>query len=69
MLWGFLGFHFFLKGPHHGMWKFSGWGVESDLQLPVYPTATAMWDLSRICHLHHSLRQRQIPDTLSEARD
>ena len=28
-----------------------------------------MWDLSRICGLYHSLRQRQIPKPLSEAKD
>ena len=35
-------------------------GVKSELQLPA--TAIATWDLSRICHLNHSSRQRQIPD-------
>ena len=29
-------------------------GVESELQLPAYATATAMPDLSYICDLHHS---------------
>ena len=32
-------------------------------------TATATWDLSRVCDLRHSSQQRQIPDPLSEARD
>ena len=32
-------------------------GVESELQLPVYTTATATWDLSCICDLHHSSQQ------------
>ena len=41
-------------------------GVESELQLPVYTTATAMPDPSRICNLHHS---SQILNPLSEARD
>ena len=31
--------------------------------------ATAMWDPSRICNLHHSSWQRQILNPLSEARD
>ena len=31
--------------------------------------ATAMWDLSHICSLHHSSWQYQIPDPLSKARD
>ena len=29
------------------------------------PTVTATPDLSRICNLHHSSRQRQIPNPLS----
>ena len=32
-------------------------------------TATATWDPSHICDLHHGSRQQQIPDSLSEARD
>ena len=42
-------------------------GVELELQLPA--TAIAMPDLSHVCYLHHSSRQCQIPDPLSEARD
>ena len=44
-------------------------GVESELQLPTYTTATATQDLSHICDLHHSTRQCQIFNPLSEARD
>ena len=44
-------------------------GVELELQLPVYATATAMWDVSHICDLHYSLWQRQILSPLCEARD
>ena len=44
-------------------------GVKLELQLPAYATATAMPDLSHVCDLHHSSRQGQIPDPLSEARD
>ena len=40
-----------------------------ELQLPVYATATAMWDPSRICDLHHSSEQCQVLNPLSEARD
>ena len=29
-------------------------GVESELQLPAYTTATATQDPSRVCDLHHS---------------
>ena len=32
------------------------------------PAATAMWDPSHICDLHHSLRQHQILNPLSGAR-
>ena len=44
-------------------------GVESELQPPVYTTATATPDLSRICDLHCSLRQHWILNLLREARD
>ena len=47
-------------------------GVQSELQLPAYITATAMWDLSLVClvcDLHHSSRQCQILSPLIEARD
>ena len=44
-------------------------GVESELQLPAYTTATETWDLSHVCDLHHSSQQFQSPDPLSKARD
>ena len=44
-------------------------GVRSELQLPAYTTATATWDPSLVCKLHHTSQQRQIPDPLSGARD
>ena len=44
-------------------------GVELELQLSAFTTATATRDLSRICNLHHSSWQSQILDPLSEARD
>ena len=44
-------------------------GVQSELQLLAYTIATAMRDLSHICSLHHSSRQCQILNLLSEARD
>ena len=37
-------------------------GVKSELQLPVYTTATATWDPSCICDLPHSSWQCWIPD-------
>ena len=44
-------------------------GVESQLQLPAYTTATAMPDSSLVCNLHHSSQQCQILNTLSEVKD
>ena len=44
-------------------------GVELELQLPAYPAAIAMQDLSHICDLHHSSRQHRICNPLSKARD
>ena len=44
-------------------------GVESELQLLAYATATAMPDPSSVFDLHHSLQQHQILNPLSEARD
>ena len=42
-------------------------GVNLELQLPA--TATAMWDPSRVCNLHHSPWQHWILHPLSKARD
>ena len=44
-------------------------GVKLELQLQAYTTATAMQDLSCVFDLHHSSRQRQILNPLSEAKD
>ena len=44
-------------------------GVASELQLLACTTATATWDPSRVCKLHHSSHQCQILNPLSEARD
>ena len=44
-------------------------GIESELQLLAYATATATPDLSHVCNLHHSSQQRWIFNPLSEARD
>ena len=44
-------------------------GVQSELQLPAYTTATAMPDPSPVYDLHRSSWQHQIPDPLIEARD
>uniref|UniRef100_A0A8W4FQ53 Fibrinogen C-terminal domain-containing protein n=1 Tax=Sus scrofa TaxID=9823 RepID=A0A8W4FQ53_PIG len=41
------------------------WHVE----LPAYARATATWDLSCVCDLHHSSQLRRISNPLSKARD
>ena len=50
--------------------KFPGFpGVKLELRLPVNTTATAMPDLSRVCNLQHSSRQRWTLNPPSKARD
>ena len=44
-------------------------GVQLEIKLPTYATATATQDLSRICDLHHRSRQRRILNPRSEAKD
>ena len=44
-------------------------GVELELWPLAYTTATAMWDPSRVCDLHHSSWQRRILNPLREVRD
>ena len=44
-------------------------GVEFELQLPAYTTATAMWDLSLVCYLHYSSRQCGILNLPNMATD
>ena len=39
------------------------------LHLLVYATVTAIRDLNFVCDSHHSSRQHQLPNSLSEARD
>ena len=68
--WGyFVLFCFVFLGPHPQHMEVPRLGVELEVQLPVYTSATAMPDLSRVCNLHCSSRQCQIPNPLSEARD
>ena len=62
-------FGLFFGGQHLQHMEVPRLGVESELQLPAYATATAMQDLSHICDLYHSSWQRRIPNPLSEARD
>ena len=44
-------------------------GIESELQLLAYTTATATWDPSYIFDLHHSSWQCWILNPLNEAGD
>ena len=44
-------------------------GVEVELQLPAYTTATAMRDVSHVCDPHHSSLQCQILNPLDEVKD
>ena len=46
-----------------------GLGLELELQLPAYTTATATWDLNHVCDLYHSSYQYQIHNPLREVRD
>ena len=50
-----------MEVPRLGHMEVSRLGVELDLQLLAYTTATATQDLSQIFNLHHSLLQHQIP--------
>ena len=43
--------------------------VQVELQLPVYTTATARWDPSLVCYLHHSSWQHQTTNPVNKARD
>ena len=43
--------------------------AELELQLQAYTTATAVWDMSCVCNLHHSSQQHQILNPLNRARD
>ena len=40
---------FVFLGPHLQHMEVPRLGVKSELRLPAYATATAMWDPSRIC--------------------
>ena len=65
MLQDFFFFFFFgFLGPHLQCMEVPRLGVESELQLPAYTTATAILDLSRVCDLHHSSWQHQILNPL-----
>ena len=57
-------------GPHPQHVEGPRLGVQLELMLPAFATATATWDPSLlVCDLHHSSWQRQILNPLSEAWD
>ena len=64
----FLFFVFCFLGPHPWHMEVPTLGVQLELQLPAYTTGTATRDLSHVCNLHHSSRQRRNLSPLSEAR-
>ena len=62
-------FSFFFLWPYLQHMEVPWLGVESEMQLLAYATATPKQDLSCICDLHHSSQQHWIFNPLSEARD
>ena len=60
---------FFFLGPHPQHMEVPRLGIELELQLLGYTTATATPDPSRICNLYHSSGQCQILNPLSHDRD
>ena len=62
-------FCFFLLGLHSQHMDVPRLGVQSELYLPDYATATATLDLSCVCDPHHSSRQCWILNPLSKSRD
>ena len=69
MFFSFLFLCFVLLGLHLRHKEVPRLGVELELQLPAHTRATATWDPSRVCNLHHSSWQCQKINLLSEARD
>ena len=61
--------YFCLLRPQLWYMEFPRLGVGSELQLPAYVTAMAMWDPSHICKLPHSSWQHEILNPLSESRN
>ena len=61
--------HFFFLELYPWHMEVPRLGVKSELQLLTYATATATWDPSHVCDLHHSSRQCWSLNPLSEARD
>ena len=67
ILFYFLSFIFL--GLHLRHMKVPRLVVKLELPLLAYTTATAPPDRSRVCDLHHTSRQHQIPNPLIEVRD
>ena len=68
-MWFVLFLVFVFWGPHPWLMEVLRLGVESELQLLAYTTATATPNPSQACDLHCSSQQRWILNPLSEARD
>ena len=64
----FFCFSFWFLGPHWQHMKVPRLGVELELQLLAYATATVIWDPRGTCSLYCSLQQCQILNPLSEVR-
>ena len=60
---------FVFLGPHQWHMEVSRLGVELELQLPAYTTATATQDPSHICKLYHSSHQCWTLNPLDKARE
>ena len=60
---------FCFLGPNLWHMEVPRLGVESELQLPVYTTATTTPDLSYVCNLYHSSQQHWILNPLNGPRD
>ena len=67
-MYSFSHFFFFFKGLHLWHMEVPRLGLESELQLPAYTTATVMPDPSCICNQHHISQQCCILNPLREAR-
>ena len=59
-------FIFGFLGPHPWHMEVPKLGVESELQLPAYTTATATPDLSLACNLYHNTWQHWILNPLRD---
>ena len=66
---GFVFFFNLFCATHLGHMEVPRLGVKLEPQLPAYATATAMWDPSHVCNLHHGSRQHQFFNSLIEAKD